>query len=215
VTADFPPDAARLAATGAVIAGIVQAARRWRHPTVAALRRRGIPVVDGFAPVRHTSRHGWLARFDCYPLNPFACDTDAAIWMTPGGPISLRTLAQHVMRVFDTSIRQIADPFSYQIARRIIGGHARSWLEQDERPPSYDDVGRIAPPIALKRLGLSRYERVVLNTIGHKPLTLGSERFTPMQMRGWSRVVFRRDRDGARTVLPIDTLVKHLDDWAA
>ena len=44
---------------------------------------------------------------------------------------------------------------------------------------------------------------------------LGSDRFTPVGMRGWSRVVFRRERDGARTVLPLDTLVRHLDHWAA
>jgi hypothetical protein len=62
---------------------------------------------------------------------------------------------------------------------------------------------------------LSRYEEVVLKTMRRKPLTLGRERFTPVGMRGWSRVVFTRDRDGARTVLPLDTLVHHLDDWAA
>jgi hypothetical protein len=56
---------------------------------------------------------------------------------------------------------------------------------------------------------------VVLNALQHKALMLGDERFTPVGMRGWSRVVFRRDSDGARTVLPLDTLVKHLDDWAA
>jgi hypothetical protein len=216
VTADFPPDPVRLAATGAVIGGIVLAAHRWRDLSIEGLARRRIPVVQGFVPMKHTSRHGWLARFDCYPLNPFACDTDAAIWMTPAGPISLRTLAWRIMRVFDSPIRKIADPFSYEVAKKILEGRSRSWLQEDDRPSSYDDVGRgTPPPAALKRLGLSRYERVVLNTIGHKPLTLGRDRFTPVRMRGWSRVVFRRERDGARTVLPLDTLVRHLADWAA
>jgi hypothetical protein len=215
VTVDFPPDPARLAATGAMIGGIVLAAHRWRDLSIAGLARRGIPVVQGFVPMKHTSRHGWLARFDCYPLNPFACDTDAAIWMTPAGPISLRTLARRIMRVFDGPIRKIADPYSYEVAKNILEGRSRSWLQEDDRPSSYDDVGRALPPAALKRLGLSRYERVVLNTMGHKPLTLGRDRFTPVRMRGWSRVVFRRERDGARTVLPLDTLVRHLDDWAA
>jgi hypothetical protein len=32
---------------------------------------------------------------------------------------------------------------------------------------------------------------------------------------GWSRVVFRRDRDGARAVLPLDTLVERLSEWDA
>ena len=216
VTADFPPDPNRLAATGAVIAGIVQAVSRWRNLSLATFARRGIPVPEGFAPRTHTSRHGWLARFDCYPLNPYACDTDAQIWMTPDGPASLRQLARTVFAAFDSSIRRVADPFSYQLARRIIAGKARSWLDDEDRPASYEDVGRATPSSRpLKRLGLSRYEQVVLNTMHQKPLVLGNERFTPVRMRGWSRVVFRRQSDGARTVLPLDTLVKHLHDWAA
>ena len=215
VTADFPPDAARLAATGAVIGGIVQAASRWRDLSVEGLRRRGIPVLDGFVPVKHTSRNGWLARFDCYPLNPFACETDAEVWSTHNGPVSLRSMAARILAAFDESIARLADPFSYALAQRIAAGATRSWLDEDDRPSAYDDVGRAKPPQALKRLGLSRYERVVLNTISRTPLTLGRDRFTPLGMRGWSRVIFRRERDGARTVLPLDTLVRHLDHWVA
>lgn len=215
VTADFPPDSARMAATGSVIAGIVQTVSRWRDLSVQSLHRRGIPTVEGFAPTAHTSRKGWLARFDCYPTNPFECDTDAAIWRTPGGDISLRDLATRILERFDQPIQRIADPFSYRVARAIVSGSSRSWLDEDDRPASYDDVGRKTPQKALARLGLSRYEQVVLNTMRGKSLMLGNERFTPVGMRGWSRVVFRRDRDGARTVLPLDTLVKHLDDWAA
>jgi hypothetical protein len=215
ITADYPPDASRLAATGALIAGIVLATNRWRDLRVASLRRRGIPVLQGFAPTRHTSRKGWLARFDSYPRNPFACDTNAEIWATENGPTSLRRLARTIFEKFDDAIRSIADPFSYEMASRILGGKTRSWLDQDERPSSYDDVGRAASPSALRRLGLSRYEEVVLKTMRRRPLTLGRERFMPVGMRGWSRVVFTRERDGARTVLPLDTLVRHLDDWAA
>jgi hypothetical protein len=216
VTADYPPDPARLAATGAVIAGVVQAANRWRALELAALKRRGIPLLEGFTPVKHTSRRGWLARLDCYPLNPFACDADAPVWMTRTGPVSLRQLARRILDVFDKAIKDIADDHSYALARRIVNGERTSWLDEDDRPIAYEDVGRATPPPGvLKRLGLSRYERVVLNTMAGRPLTLGRERFTPVGMRGWSRVVFRRESDGARTVLPLDTLVKHLDDWAA
>jgi hypothetical protein len=216
VTADYPPDPARLAATGAVIAGIVQATNRWRDLRVEALGRRGIPVVQGFTPTAHTSRKGWLARFDCYPWNPFACDTNAEIWTTASGRTSLRRLARTIFQKFDDPIQRIADPFSYDVAKRILVGKGRSWLDEDDRPASYDDVGSATPPPrALQQLGLSRYEQVVLRTLRHTPLTLGHDRFLPVRMRGWSRVVFRRERDGARTVLPLDTLVKHLGDWAA
>lgn len=216
ITADYPPDPARLAATGAVIAGVVEATNRWRDLRVESLRRRRIPVLTGFAPIKHTSRKGWLARVECYPANPFACDINHDIWETDQGPMTLRALSQKVFDVFHRPIDDIADPFSYECAKRILSGKSRSWLDEPDRPKAYDDVGRRSrSPASLKRLGLSRYEEVVLKTMRRKPLKLGRERFTPVGMRGWSRVVFKRERDGARTVLPLDTLVHHLDDWAA
>jgi hypothetical protein len=60
------------------------------------------------------------------------------------------------------------------------------------------DVGRgTLMPAALSGLGLARYERVVLNAIEAKPLLLATETWTPVAIRGWSRIVFGRDRDGA------------------
>jgi hypothetical protein len=214
VTADFPPDPARLAATGSVIAGIVTAISRWRDLDVGALRDRGLPVIAGFHPRRHTSRRGWLARLDSYPKNPFAAAPDDEMWETTLGTVSLRGLAWRIFKTFRPSIRRLSDPFSYAVARRVLSGAAASWLDDDDRPAAYDDVGRGSPmPEALNDLGLARYERVMLNAIEAKPLILAHERWTPIGVRGWSRVVFRRDRDGARRVLPLDTLVERLDEW--
>lgn len=216
VTADYSPDPARLAATGAVIAGVVRAASSWRSLDLSGLARRGIPVFGNFRPVKHTSRRGWLARFDCYSRSPFACDVNVRDWPTTRGLLSLRQIALRVLDAFDPSIHKVADPHSYALAWAIASGGERSWLEAEARPPAYDDVGRATPSSeALRTLGLSRYERVVLNTMRRRLLTLGNERYVPVGMRGWSRVVFRRERDGARTELPLDTLVRYLDRWAA
>jgi hypothetical protein len=214
VTADFPPDPARLAATGSVVAGIVSAVSQWHDLSLAKLRTRGVPVIDGFKPRRHTSRRGWLARFDCYPANPFECCPNDHVWATSLGEMSLRDMAWRTFTGFRESIWRLSDPFSYRIAMRILSGASSSWLDEDERPGSYDDVGRGTPlPRALNDLGLARYERVMLNAIEARPLRLAQEQWTPVGVRGWSRVVFRRDRDGARTVLPLDTLVDRLEDW--
>lgn len=214
VTADFPPDPARFAATGAVIGGIVSAVSRWADLRIDSLARRGVPVVGGFTPIRHSSRQGWLARVECFPRNPFSSSPDARTWPTTLGTFSLRQLAHRIFAVFRDDILRVADPFSYQVASRILTGVAKSWLDDEDRPVTYDDVGRgLMTPTALTALGLARYERVILNTIEARPIEFGDERWTPIGVRGWSRVVFRRDRDGARTVLPLDTLVEHLDRW--
>lgn len=215
ITADFSPDPARIGATGAVVAGIVSAVSAWSDLGVDGLRGRGIPVVEGFTPMRHTTRKGWLARFDCYPSNPFACEPDAETWITTLGPASLRGMALRIVDVFDGSIRHVADPFSYRVARRIMSGRASSWLEAEQRPRTYDDVGRRMErlPAALRRLGLSCYERVVLNAVARRSLVLDGERWIPVAVRGWSRVVLRRARGGARRVLSLDALVEHVPGW--
>ena len=214
VTADFPPDAARFAATGTVIGGIVSAVSEWSDIGIAALAKRRVPVIEKFRPIRHTSRRGWLAKVECYPRNPFQCAPNERMWDTTEGRLSLRQIALAVFGAFREPIARLADPFSYQVAWRILTGASKSWLDEAERPVTYDDVGRGSPmPGALTHLGLARYERVMLNAIEARPLELNRERWTPIGVRGWSRVVFRRESDGARTVLPLDTLVNHLDAW--
>jgi hypothetical protein len=214
VTADFPPDTGRLAATGTVVAGIVSAVSRWRDLRVGTLVRHRVPVIQGFRPMRHTSRRGWLARMDCYPENPFACTLDMELWATTLGCLSLREMAWRTFVAFRGSIRRLADPFTYRILSRILSGASPSWLDQPDRPASYDDVGRdTAVTDELNALGLARYERVLLNAIEAKPLELEHERWIPIGVEGWSRVVFRRERDGARKVLPLDALVNRLEDW--
>jgi hypothetical protein len=34
-------------------------------------------------------------------------------------------------------------------------------------------------------------------------------------MRGWSHVVFRRERDRSKRIFSLDYLLRHLDDWEA
>ena len=216
VTADFSPDPWRTSAAGAIIAAIVVEVSGWRDLDVAALERARIPVVEGFEPMAHTSRRGWLARFDCYPQNPFACGPGEPVWETTAGArVSLRAIGTAVWQRFAPAIARMADPHSFRLARDIIHGRSRSWLDDAQRPTVYDDVGRAGrgpgePDLA--RLGRSPYEQIVLRTITRTPLRLPDGTWTPESIRGWSRVVFRR-ADGARRVLSLDSLVPHLDRW--
>jgi hypothetical protein len=215
ITADFTPDPALMIAAGSLILGVVRDMMAWPSWTLPVLAAE-LPLILGFTPMRHTSRRGWLARWDCYPRNPFASDIDAAIWTTTVGTLSLRDIANRIFDRFRRSIARVADPFSLRLIASILGRGGPSLLTLPDRPPAYEDVGRLSVWDArspVDRVDRSRYERALMNAVAGRPLRLFGAMCTPIGVRGWSVVVFRRDADGARLAIPIDLLVHRLDEW--
>jgi hypothetical protein len=217
VTADFTPSPALMIATGTLIVGVVREVMGWDRFDADAVAEHDIPVIRGFHPVPHTSRKGWLARFSCYPQNPFTADIDEPVWETyHHGTLSLREIGGRIVRRFWPSIRRLSDPFTFRLIGSVIRGRSPSLLELEDRPDEYEDVGRLCvwdelfPPAQLER---SRYERVLIRAISGQTLRLGSRSLRPVGMRGWSAVVFRDVADGRREVVPIDNLIRHLDRW--
>ncbi|MEX1183599.1 MAG: hypothetical protein WEF86_10230 [Gemmatimonadota bacterium] len=217
ITVDFTPSASLMIATGTLIVGIVREVMTWETFDLDELEHRDIPVIRGYAPVPHTSRQGWLARFSCYPHNPFTCDIDEAMWPTlRHGTMSLREIAGHTVRTFWRSIRRLSDPFTFRLIGSVMRGRSPSLLELDDRPEEYDDVGRLCtwedlfPPAQLAR---SRYERVLIRAISGKHLRVNGRVLRPVGMKGWSAVVFRGEDNGRRQVIPIDDLIQHLGNW--
>jgi len=214
VTADFTPDASLMIATGSLIVGIVREMMTWPSLTPESVARQ-VPVIRDFTPTRHTSRRGWLARFDCYAANPFACDVDEATWETSQGRSSLRDIARDTFERFRRPIARVADPFSLRLIASILGRGGASLLTLPDRPPAYDDVGRASVwsgRSSVDHLERSRYERALMNAVAGRPLRLFGALATPIRVRGWSSVVFRRD-DGSEIVMPIDLLIDRLDEW--
>jgi hypothetical protein len=217
VTADFTPDAALMAATATLIVGIVREVMSWPSYDLGELSRRGIPLVKGFAPVVHSSRQGWVARHSCFAANPFACDVNEAMWAaTTGGRLSLREMAGRTTRAFWRSIRALGDPLSLQLIAAVMRGRAPSLLELPDRPATYDDVGRLCRwddlfPITL--LPRSRFERVLGHAIAGRRVRMDGSWHRPVGVRGWTHLVFRRERDGARRVMSLDQMLAHLDAW--
>lgn len=217
ITADFTPSPELMIATATLVTGIARSVMEWPSFELDELKKRGIPVIAGFRPIPHTSRKGWLARFDCYPRNPFTCDINRDEWRTTDGDTyTLRGLAGEITRRFWRSIRRISDPFTFRLIGSVVRGRAPSLLELSDRPEEYDDVGRLCawdelfPPAQLSR---SRYERVLIHAISGQKLKLFGRWYTPTGMRGWSQVVFRRDGRRSRHFFSIDYLLKHLKDW--
>ena len=216
ITADFTPSPSLMIATGTLITGIVREVMRWPSFELDMLDRMELPVIRDFRPIPHTSRKGWLARPGCYPANPFQADVDDPRWETRDGrTLSLRAIAGLTTHHFWHPIRRISDPFTFRLIGSVMRGRAPSLLDLPDRPPEYEDVGRLCtwdhlfPPAQMER---SRYERVLIRAISGQSLWIGHRRFRPTGMRGWSAVVFRDD-DGGRHVFGIDRLTRHLDDW--
>jgi len=216
ITSDFTPDPLLMIATASLIVAVVREVMTWPSYELDELSRHGIPVVSGFQPMPHTSRQGWLGRFSCYPDNPFTCDVDQDLWPTEGhGELSLRAIARRTVRHFRGAIRRISDPFTLRVIASVMRGRGPSLLDLDDRPPAYEDVGKLCAWDALSpaaQLDRSRYERVVLRTVAGQPLHRNGQRLQPVGMRGWSAIVFRRE-DNRREVIAIDDLVEHLDEW--
>jgi hypothetical protein len=226
VTADFTPSSSLMIAAATVVVAIAREVMRWPSYELDELGARGFPVICGFRPRRHTSRRGWLARFDCYPRNPFTTGPDEEVWEVEEAywrhrreaprPLSLRQIALDVVRRFRLGIRRVSDPFTLRLVDSVLAGRAPALLDLPKRPPAYEDAGRPGAWDNLfseRQLARSRYERVLIRAISGRKLWLRGSAYTPVAMRGWSQVVFRREPDGGRQVMSIDQLLTHLDDW--
>jgi hypothetical protein len=216
ITCDFTPSPSLMIATATLIVGVVREVMTWPSYELRELSRHEIPVISGFRPIPHTSRKGWLARFNCYPKNPFTSDIDTETWATQRhGDLSLRAIAGRTVRHFLRSIGRLSDPFTFRLIGSVIGGRSPSLLELEDRPEEYEDVGKLCSWDALgpsAQLARSRYERVVIRAISGQQLRMDSHRLRPVGMSGWSAVVFRRE-DNRREVIAIDDLLHRLDDW--
>jgi hypothetical protein len=222
VTADFTPDAALMIATATLVVGIVREVMSWPSYELSALGEHSdLPRFRHFAPAPHSSRKGWVARHSCFPRNPFTAHVDDEPWEIHNGEcISLREIAGRIAKHFWPAIRRYADPFTLRLIGNVMAGRAPSLLELADRPPAYESVGTLCawedslfPEHELPR---SRYERVLIRAIHGDRLHLGGgETYTPTGMRGWSHVIFRRERDRSKHVFSLDYLLRHLEDWEA
>jgi len=217
ITADFTPSASLMIATATLITGIVREVMTWPSFELEVLDETGLPVMEGYAPIPHTTRKGWLAKLTCFPANPFEADVDVPMWSTRDGRrLSLRAIAGLTVKHFWHPIQRISDPWTFRLIGSVMRGRAPSLLDLGDRPPEYDDVGRLCTWDNLfpeRELSRSRYEQVLIRAISGQRLRMNGMHYVPTGMRGWSQVLFRREDDHTLHVFGIDYLIGHLRDW--
>jgi hypothetical protein len=212
VTADFTPDPDLVIATTALITGIVLAVLEWPEHSLAALKRRGFPMIAGFKPCKHTSRQGFLARHICFPRNPFAACIDTPDWrLTDGRHRSLRQIALEIARPFRHTIRAVADPAAFTHVFEVLSGRARSLLDFPSRPSQYEDAGRAIDwnRRTHRTLPRSRYEQVIHRLLTHRPIRVGKHVYQIERMIGWHAVAFRHQVTGRRRTFTLDELAAY------
>ena len=107
-------------------------------------------------------------------------------------------------------------PFTSRMLPAVFSGEAACFLDLDQRPKEYDDVGRLCSWDNLytdNELKRSRYERVLINAILRRNLEINGADYEPVGMDGWDEVVFARETDGKRLSVHIDELKQHLTRW--
>ncbi|HEX9406076.1 MAG TPA: hypothetical protein VF975_02070 [Thermoanaerobaculia bacterium] len=142
ITLDFTPDPGLMAASVALIVGIVRDVISWPSYRLDELQARAIPLIAGVSPGKHATRKGWLTKDSHFPRNPFKTDLKARVWQTTRGKMSLREAAHATAMHFRDSIRRYSDPFSYRLLFSLLRGETPVLLNLLDRPAAYDDVGR-------------------------------------------------------------------------
>ena len=143
ITMDFTPDPGLMAATTALVVGIVRDVIEWPSYRLEELPARGIAIVDGVTPGKHATRNGWVTRAQHFERDPFTTPIDDRVWkLTDGRTLSMRALALETATKFADSIRRWADPFSERILFSVLNGETPSLLDLGDRPSAYEDVGR-------------------------------------------------------------------------
>ena len=144
ITVDFTPDPGLMIAAATMVVGIVRDIMTWPTYELSELEKRGIPVIAGVVPGKHTTRKGWLTKDFHYEQSPYTSDINAPLWTTQfGDKRSLRQMAQETAWHFRKAIRRYSDPFSFRLLFAVLDGRAPSMLELVDRPSAYEDVGRL------------------------------------------------------------------------
>ena len=214
ITADFTPDPALMLATCTFIAAAVETVLRWENFGLGQLQRHGLPRLTPFRLRRHSSRRGWRVTAHSLASNPFTADVNAPLWkLRDRRTLSLREIAAENLKPFRRQVRRISGSKTLEHITSVFDGNARSLLDFQERPETYDDVGHVIDwdRRRMRRWSLSKYEKVIHRVITREPIRIGQKRYRVDRMNGWYQVEFREVGTKRRRTFNLDELVQISD----
>jgi hypothetical protein len=117
------------------------------------------------------------------------------------------------LKLFRRRIQQISDLGTLEHISALFDGNARSLLDFETRPDSYDDVGRTIDwgRRRMRRWSRSNYEKVIHRVIAREPMRIGHKRYRVDRMDGWYSVEFREVGTKRRRIFNLDELVRFAD----
>ncbi|HEY2568759.1 MAG TPA: hypothetical protein VGI25_05530 [Candidatus Udaeobacter sp.] len=211
VTADFTPDPDLMLATCAFIVGVIETVLRWESFGLKQLNGHGIPRITPVRLRKHSSRRGWRVMAESFARNPFSADFNAPVWkLRDGRKLTLRMIAAETLAPFQPAVRRFSDDDTLRHIAAVFAGDARSLLDFEKRPETYDDVGRAIDwgRRRKRRWSRSNYEKVIHRVIAREPMRIGPKRYRVARMNGWYHVDFREVGTNRRRTFNLDELVQ-------
>jgi hypothetical protein len=211
VTADFTPDPALMLATCAFVVGVIETVLRWESFGLKQLNGHGIPRITPVRLRKHSSRRGWRVVAESFARNPFGADFNAPVWkLRDGRKLTLRAIAAETLAPFRSAVRRFSDDDTLKHIAAVFAGDARSLLDFEKRPESYDDVGRAIDwgRRRKRRWSRSNYEKVIHRVIARELMRIGPKRYRVARMNGWYHVDFKEVGTNRRRTLNLDELVQ-------
>ncbi len=151
---------------------------------------------------------------DSFGPKPFSSDVNAPLWkLRDGRVLSLRAIAAETLKPFRRQIQRISDSSTLKHITAVFEGNARSLLDFETRPETYDDVGRTIDwgRRRMRRWSRSKYEKIIHRVIAREPMRIGPKRYRVDRMNGWYQVEFREVGAKRRRTLNLDELVRLSD----
>jgi hypothetical protein len=148
---------------------------------------------------------------ESFARNPFGADFNAPVWkLRDGRKLTLRAIATETLAPFHSAVRRFSDDDTLKHIAAVFAGDARSLLDFEKRPESYDDVGRAIDwgRRRKRRWSRSNYEKVIHRVIAREPMRIGPKRYRVAKMNGWYHVDFREVGTNRRRTLNLDELVQ-------